>query len=240
MLECRDLWVAYPGFGTVLRGVTVRVELGKVTALLGPNGSGKTTLLLALAGLLEPERGVVLFKGEELRKQLPEARRHLGLLFQDPDDQLFNPTVRDELLFALNQLGLAEREKSERVERVAKLLHIAHLLERPVFALSMGEKKRVALASVLVYEPEVLLLDEPTANLDPQSSELFLSLLCKAKAEGKGVLVATQDVKLAEEVADEAVVLSSGSVVWSGCSPPPQEVLERAGLRFSPVSCKER
>lgn len=239
MLECKDLWVSYPGLGAVLRGVSLKVELGKVTALLGPNGSGKTTLLLALAGLLEPERGVVLLGGRELKEQLPEARRRLGLLFQDPDDQLFNPTVRDELLFTLNQLGLTESEKSERVERVARLLRIAHLLERPAFALSMGEKKRVAMASILVYEPEVLLLDEPTANLDPQSSELFLSLICKAKAEEKGILVATQDADLLEGVADHVVILNSGSIVWSGPPPPPPEVLEELGLRSSLISCRE-
>lgn len=231
MLECRDLWVSYPGVGTVLRGVSLRVELGRITVLLGPNGSGKTTLLLALAGLLKPERGSVLLGGRELREQLPEARRHLGLLFQDPDDQLFNPTVRDELLFTLNQLGLTEHEKGERVKRVAELLRIAHLLERPVFALSVGEKKRVALASILVYEPEVLLLDEPTANLDPRSSELLFSLICKAKAEGRGVLVATQDADLFEGVADWVVVLDAGSVVWSDPPPPPSEVLEELGLR---------
>lgn len=238
MLEGRDLWVSYPGVGTVLRGVTIRLRKGEVVALLGPNGSGKTTLLLTLAGLIKPERGEVLLDGKPLRSQLPEARRRIGVLFQDPDDQLFNPTVREELLFALEQLGLGEAEKSRRVSEVSELLGITHLVGRPTHALSMGEKRRVALASVLVYEPEFLLLDEPTANLDPRFTAQLVRVICSARAKGGGVLIATQDSDFALALADRVAVLREGSIVWEGEHLAP-DALEELGLARGRLSCRD-
>ncbi|ABL79137.1 energy-coupling factor ABC transporter ATP-binding protein [Thermofilum pendens] len=238
MLECRDLWAGYPGFGDVLRGVTLGLERGEVVALLGPNGSGKTTLLLALAGLLKPSRGSVLLDGRDLWSQLPGARRRIGLVFQDPDDQLFNPTVEEELAFALNQLGLPEAEKASRLERAARMLGVEGLLDRPVHALSYGEKRRVALASVLVYDPEYLLLDEPTANLDPRSASALLEAVCRLKREGRGVLLATQDVGVASRVADRYAVIHGGRIAWEGAELP-REVLEKHGLTVADVSCRE-
>lgn len=237
MLECRDLRVSYPGAGVVLRGVTLRLKRGEIVFVIGPNGAGKTTLLLTLAGLLKPDRGEVLLDGRSLWEQIPGARIRIGLLFQNPDDQLFNPTVRDELLFTLNQLSLTESEKRERIEKLAHALSIAHLLNRSVFALSAGEKKRVALASILVYEPEILLLDEPTANLDPFSTFLLLSIVCSARSEGKAILIATQDIALAESLADRVILLSEGVLVWEGKPPLPPEVLEKTGMLTQPIPC---
>jgi cobalt/nickel transport system ATP-binding protein len=239
MLEGRDIWVSYPGVGTVLRGVTLRLRKGEVVALLGPNGSGKTTLLLTLAGLIRPERGEVLLDGAPLWGQLPEARRRIGVLFQDPDDQLFNPTVREELLFALEQLGLSEEEKRRRIAEVAELLGIDHLVGRPTHALSVGEKRRVALASILVYDPEFLLLDEPTANLDPSSAAQLARIICSARAGGRGVLVATQDSDLALALADRVAVLQGGRVVWEGERLAP-DLLEELKLARGRLSCGEQ
>jgi len=238
MLEGRELWVSYPGVGEVLRGVSLRLRRGEVVALLGPNGSGKTTLLLTLAGLLKPEKGEVLLDGVPLWSQLPGARRRIGVLFQDPDDQLFNPTVKEELLFALEQLGLSEEEKRRRVTEVSKLLGIEHLVGRPTHALSMGEKRKVALASILVYDPEFLLLDEPTANLDPRSAAQLLEVICSARAMGKGLLIATQDSDLALALADRVAVLQSGSIVWEGERLAPG-LLEELGLARKGLSCGE-
>ncbi|MEM0458459.1 MAG: ABC transporter ATP-binding protein [Thermofilaceae archaeon] len=238
MLECRDLWVSYPGAGVVLKGVSLRLKRGEIAFVIGPNGAGKTTLLLTLAGLLKPDRGEVLLDGRSLWEQIPGARRRIGVLFQNPDDQLFNPTVRDELFFTLNQLGLPEGEKQERVQKVAQELGVAHLLDRPTFALSAGEKKRVALASILVYEPEILLLDEPTANLDPATTALLVSTVCKARSRGKAILIATQDTTLAESLADRVILLNEGTIAWEGPPPLPREVLERSGMlaHFTPCS----
>jgi len=239
MLEGKDLWVSYPGVGEVLRGVSLRLRRGEVVALLGPNGSGKTTLLLTLAGLIRPNRGAVLLDGIPLWSQLPGARRRIGVLFQDPDDQLFNPTVREELLFALDQLGLSGEEKKRRVAEVSELLGIAHLMGRPTYALSLGEKRRVALASILVYDPEFLLLDEPTANMDPRSAAQLVRIACDARARGKGVLIATQDSSLALALADWVVVLRDGSVAWEGKHLAP-DLLEELGLAWSSPSCRDR
>lgn len=238
MLKCEDVWVSLPHAGDVLRGVSVEVGRGEVVAILGPNGAGKTTLLLVLAGLVKPKRGRVLLDGAELSEQLPGARRRIGLLFQDPDDQLFNPTVLDELMFTLDQLSLSGEEKRVRVYEVSRALGIEKLLEKPVHALSFGEKRRVALASILVYNPDFLLLDEPTANLDAGGVNALVSVVCTARSQGKGVLLATQDVELAHAVADRVYVLAGGSVVWSGAPPAPRGTLEAVGLWGSIAGCR--
>ncbi|QOJ79365.1 ABC transporter ATP-binding protein [Infirmifilum lucidum] len=239
MLTAEGVWVSLPGVGSVLKEVSLEVRAGEITGLLGPNGAGKTTLILAMAGLLKIERGRILLDGRDLYSQLPHARRRIGVVFQDPDDQLFNPTVRDELLFALDQLGLSSKEKEERVARVSAQLGIEDLLERPVHALSFGEKRRVAIASILVYDPEVVLFDEPTANLDARSVKLLLDTICELRRERKAVLVATHDVELVSRVADRVFVLYDGRITWSGSPPIPREILEDASLSNSVGGCAE-
>jgi cobalt/nickel transport system ATP-binding protein len=213
---------SYPGGVEALRGVSFSLQGGEVVGVLGPSGCGKTTLLLVAASLLEPREGEVLLDGKPLRDQLPGARRRLGIVFQEPDDQLFNPTVKDELAFALRQLGLSETTVEERVKAVAAALGLTHLLDKPTFALSGGEKKRVAIASVLVYDPEVLLLDEPTAYLDSRWKKALESLLIELKASGAAVAVATHDVDFAARVTDRVYLMVDGRVAAEG---PAREIL---------------
>ncbi len=213
---------SYPGSVEALRGVSFSIQGGEIVGVLGPSGCGKTTLLLVAAGLLEPLEGEVLLNGKPLRNQLPEARKRLGIVFQEPDDQLFNPTVKDELAFAPRQLGLSEADVEERVKAVAAALGLTHLLNKPTFALSGGEKKRVAIASVLVYEPEVLLLDEPTAYLDSRWKKALESLLLELKASGAAVAVATHDVDFAARVTDRVYLMFGGRVVAEG---PTRDIL---------------
>ena len=234
VLACSGVWFRYPDGTQALRGVSCSVLKGEVVALLGPNGAGKTTLLLVLAGLLEPQEGEVFFRGRRARELGPELRRHVGLVFQDPDDQLFCPTVYDDIAFALRQLGWDEAAVRERVLRVASQLGLTHLLARPPYRLSYGEKKKVALATVLAYGPEVLLLDEPTAFLSPRYTAFLKQFLLEGKREGRSCVLATQDVDLAYEVADYIYVLVGGRVVGEGT--PGQvfsddELLELAELR---------
>ena len=234
ILTCTGISFRYPDGTRALRGVRCSVLEGEVVALLGPNGAGKTTLLLVVAGLLEPEEGRVLFRERDIRELGPGFRRHVGLVFQDPDDQLFCPTVYDDIAFALRQLGWPEEAVRSRVLEVAGQLGLTGLLDKPPYRLSYGEKKKAALATVLVYEPEVLLLDEPTAFLSPRYAAFLKHLLLEGKRVGRSCLLATQNVDLAYEVADYIYVLVGGRVAAEG-SPErvfaDEELLDMAELR---------
>lgn len=212
-----------------LDGLTVDLAKGERVALLGANGSGKSTLLRMLAALEFPESGEVRFDGELLSEERlgrpgvnGRFRRRVGLVFQNPDVQLFNASVRDELAFGPLQLGWERERVVEGIERMAELMNIPHLLARPPHRLSAGEKKRVALASVLIVDPEVLLLDEPAATLDPESESRILDQLVERGGSGRTIVTATHDLETVADIADRCVVLSRGRVVASGT---PEEIL---------------
>ncbi len=203
-------------------------------ALLGANGSGKSTLLRMLGGLYFAESGEVQFRGESLSEErfgddsfALEFRRGVGMVFQNPDVQLFNPTVFDEVAFGPLQLGQPKSEVRERVAETLERLRIAHLKDRVPHRLSGGEKKRVALASVLVLDPEVLLLDEPTAALDPRSQSQIIDLLVEWRGGVKSVITATHDLGTLEDIADLCFVLEGGRLVAQGT---PDEILHNSDL----------
>jgi cobalt/nickel transport system ATP-binding protein len=215
-------------------GLSLTIERGQRIALLGANGSGKSTLLRLLDALYFPDRGNISAFGEPLtaqRMQDDEAafafRRRVGLVFQNAEVQLFNPTVFDELAFGLLQLGLPRQEIRDRVTASLKDFSIEHLKDRAPHRLSGGEQKRVALASVLILEPEVLLLDEPTAALDPQSASEIIDFLVQARGSERTVITATHDLDIVEDVADHCVVLQSGRIVATGT---PDEILANVDL----------
>ncbi len=196
-----------------LKDVSLTVHEGERIAILGANGSGKSTLLKILDGLYFPSEGTLCAFGESLTEQALQDdarafafRRRVGLVFQDPDVQLFSPTVWDEVTFAPLHLGLPKAEVIERAEWAMELLGIQKLRERAPHRLSGGEKKKVALASVLSLRPEVWLLDEPTASLDPRSQSRLLDFIDELGKEGKTILTATHDLDIVEEIADRVVV----------------------------------
>ncbi len=218
----------------------MQVAAGERVALLGANGSGKSTLMRLLAGLAFPERGEISFFGQSLTDRVFEDeafffsfRRRVGLVFQNPDVQLFNPSVFDEVAFGPLQLRWPKGRVRDRVEAALESMGIAHLRDRAPHRLSGGEKKRVALASVLVSDPDVLLLDEPAAALDPLSQGEIVALLASWKDGAKTVITATHDMDTLEDIADRCYVLQSGRVAGEGS---PLEVLhdvallERTGL----------
>ncbi len=223
-----------------LNGLSMEVATGERVALLGANGSGKSTLLRLLAGLSFPEAGDISFFGQPVteRDLRDEAyffsfRRRVGLVFQNPDVQLFNPSVFDEVAFGPLQLRWPKAQIRDRVEAALHSMGIGHLRDRAPHRLSGGEKKRVALASVLVTDPEVLLLDEPSAALDPVSQGQIIELLKSWKNGAKTVITATHDLDTLEDIADRCYVFQSGRIAGQG---EPLQVLhdvallERTGL----------
>ncbi len=206
-----------------LAGLSMRVTRGERVALLGANGSGKSTLLRLLAGLCFPEHGDISFYGEPLTEQRLENeeffyrfRRRVGMVFQNPDIQLFNPSVFDEVAFGPLQLQWPGDQVRRRVGETLDLMGIAHLRDRAPHRLSGGEKKRVALASVLVLDPEVLLLDEPSAALDPGSQAQIVEFLVSWRDRSKTVITATHDLDTLEDIADRCYVLENGAVACEG------------------------
>ncbi|NLI95717.1 MAG: ABC transporter ATP-binding protein [Synergistaceae bacterium] len=213
-LEVRDLWVAYPDGTEALRGLSFRLEHGESVGLVGANGAGKSTTLLTLAGLIMPREGSVNLGGTFLsKKTVGEIRRRIGFLFQDPDDQLFMPTVFDDVAFGPLNQGLSEEEARERVRAALNQVGAGHLAERPTYRLSGGEKRSVAIATVLSMMPDVLVMDEPSASLDPRGRRLLISLL---KTFRHTRLIATHDLDLVLEVCPRTMVLSEGRLEADG------------------------
>ena len=229
---------AYRSGGAALSGIDLTVESGQHVAVVGANGSGKSTLLKMLDGLVFPTAGELLAFGAPLTEEAledPSFRRdfrsRVGFVFQDADVQLFCASVLDELAFGPLQLGLPEDEVRRRVRDVAHHLRIEKLLDRPPYSLSGGEKKRVAIASVITMEPHVLLLDEPTNALDPRSQVWLLDVLEDWRQEGRTVVMATHDLSAAAEAADRLVVLSEEHTVVADGTP--DEVLVQHELLLS-------
>jgi cobalt/nickel transport system ATP-binding protein len=233
LFELRDVCFDYDGI-PALRGLSLEIAQGERVALLGANGSGKSTLLRILDGLCFASNGSVCFAGQPLTAEYLADddfafpfRKRVTLVFQNPDVQLFNPTVFDEVAFAPLQLQWSKEKVLAKVAETLELMGIAHLRERPPYRLSGGEKKRVALASVIVLDPDVLLLDEPTTTLDPRSQSQVIDLIQEWKASSKTVITATHQLEIVEDIADRILVLEDGRVAASGT---PAEILSNHEL----------
>lgn len=239
VIEVQNLSYRYPDGTEALKSVSFSVERGTKAVLLGPNGSGKSTLIMHLNGVFLPQKGKVFVDGQEVNRKTEQAvRRKVGVVFQDPDDQVFASTVWEDVAFGLFNLGIQEKEVRKRVEEVLKSVGVWHLRGRIPYHLSYGEKKKVALAGVLVMEPEIIVLDEPGTYLDPQGKrELFsiLEVLCKNQ---KTLLIATHNVDLAAEWADRVIILKEGRVLKEGDRSLllEEELLSEANLVFPRVS----
>jgi cobalt/nickel transport system ATP-binding protein len=224
MIAARDLRYAYPNGHGALCGVDLDVAEGERVALLGPNGAGKTTLMLHLNGLLTGTGALEVDGVRVGAGDVRALRGRVGLVFQDPDDQLFMPTVREDVAFGPLNQGLSREEALARVGEALAEVRMAHTADRPPHALSMGERRRVAIATVLAMRPRLLVLDEPSANLDPRGRRELVEVL---SGVGGTMLVATHDLPLAAQLCDRAVVLDAGRVVADG---PVGDVLADAGL----------
>lgn len=226
----------------MLRDLTLQTRPGDRIAVLGANGSGKSTLLRLLDGLLFPSRGIVKYCGQFLSEEaLAEERvglqfrRDVALLFQDPDVQLFCPSVWDEVAFGPSQVFTSDEEIQFRVSEALEAFEITHLADRSPHYLSAGEKKRVGLASLFAIKPPVLLLDEPTAGLDPRSQRRLIDILLDRAGADHSLITATHDLYILEEIADKCLVMDKGQIVATG-SPgeilADNRLLEEANLVF--------
>jgi len=235
VFELKNVSFSYPGGSPGLSSVSLKVSEGERVAILGPNGSGKSTLLKLMDGLLFPESGSMLFRGVAITKQVfsdqnfnRSFRKSVGLVFQDPEVQLFTSSVREEVAFGPVQLGLTDEEVSARINNALAFLNIQGLEERSPFQLSAGEKKKVAIASILAVNPDVLLLDEPTADLDPRSVWEIVDVFEKLYMEKKTIVVSTLDLHVLPEVADRVYVLDEQRTIRG--SGPTKEILSNLEL----------
>jgi cobalt/nickel transport system ATP-binding protein len=220
VVEVKDLSFAYPDGTEALRDICLHIHPGDHVALLGPNGAGKTTLMLHLNGILTARRGSVTVSGMPVSEgNLLEIRRRVGIVFQDPDDQLFMPTVWEDVAFGPRILGLEGDVLAAKVQQALAAVDVEDLSDRPPNHLSHGQKRRVAIAGVLAMDPQILILDEPTSNLDPASRRDLTRVLGSLTVTQ---LIVTHDLLYAYEVCERCIIIDEGSVVADG---PTAEVL---------------
>ncbi|HEX3050023.1 MAG TPA: ABC transporter ATP-binding protein [Aggregatilineaceae bacterium] len=225
-IDVQNLAYRYPDGRLALDDVSLFVAQNEKVALVGPNGAGKSTLLLHLNGILRGTAGTVSVGGLPVTdKNLRQIRAWVGLVFQNPDDQLFSPRVFQDVAFGPLQMGLAEADVKVRVERALAAVGMGDYAERLSFHLSVGEKKRIALATVLSMDPQILVLDEPTAGLDPRARRNLIALL--QSLDQQTMLISTHDMRLAAELCARTVILDGGRVAADG---PSQTILYDAAL----------
>ncbi len=214
VLHAHDIEYTYPGGQKALWGVTIHIRRGEKVALVGPNGAGKSTLILHFNGILRPQKGGIWVDGLEVTDQnLGDIRARVGLVFQNPDDQLFSPTVYDDVAFGPRQMGLPEHEVHRRVREALHAVDLEGFERRAPHQLSNGEKKRAAIATVLAMHPSILILDEPVSGLDPRTRHRLLDLLCHLPLT---MLIATHDMRLVATLCSRVIILDKGHIVAQG------------------------
>ncbi|HUU75904.1 MAG TPA: ATP-binding cassette domain-containing protein [Methanoregulaceae archaeon] len=218
LIETRDLTYIYPGDVKGLDMVNFIAPRNARIAVIGANGAGKSTLFKHFNGILTATSGSVLIHGEPVtRENIRQVRKYVGVVFQNPDDQIFSPTVEQDVAFGPINLGLDDQTVQHRVDEALKMVGIEHLRDRVPHHLSGGEKKRVAIAGIIAMEPQILVLDEPTAGLDPQGvKDLVEFINSLSRTYGMTVIFSTHDVSLVPEIADYVYVMNKGTIVASG------------------------
>ena len=234
IVSLNDVKFNYPAGVAALKGITFEVAQGERIALLGPNGSGKSTLILLIAGLLMPNSGDLKVFGEKTNsKDFQKLRSRIGIVFQDPDDQLFTPSVIEDIEYGPKNLNLPDTDIKTQSAQMLEKMGITHLKDRPPHRLSFGEKKKVSLATALILKPELLILDEPTANLDLVSRRNLIDTLNELNQAGTTIIVSTHDAEAIPELADRIVVISHGSKLGEGKTSEvlqDKAMLEQSGL----------
>ena len=224
VLHVQDLHFSYHDGHSALRGVSFELRAGEKVALVGPNGAGKSTLMLHLNGILTGQGDVTVGDKRIMRDNLPAIRAMVGLVFQNPDDQLFSPTVFEDVAFGPLHMGLPKEEVTARVESALQAVRMSGFRDRLSHHLSVGETKRIAIATVLSMNPQILVLDEPSAGLDPRARRTLINLLRELPIT---MLVSTHDMKLVQELFPRTIVMDDGNIVADGLT---MEILENEEL----------
>ncbi|MDD5097971.1 MAG: ABC transporter ATP-binding protein [Candidatus Omnitrophica bacterium] len=228
IVEAIDLHYTYPDGTVGLKGISFRISHGESVALVGENGAGKSTLLLHLNGYLTASQGTIRIGDYPLTKNnLRTVRRSVGFVFQNPDDQLFMPTVFDDVAFGPLNLGFSQDEVEHKVKEALKRVGVEHLSKRPPYKLSQGEKRSVSIATVLAMSPDILVMDEPTSSLDPRSRRRLIELL---KTFHHSKIIATHDLDLAIDLCERVIVIHKGKIVADG---PTQGIFQDEALLSS-------
>ncbi|MDR2707665.1 MAG: energy-coupling factor ABC transporter ATP-binding protein [Nitrososphaerota archaeon] len=234
IISIDNIKFSYPAGITALNGISFEVTQGERIALLGPNGSGKSTLILLIAGLLTPNSGTIkVFDEKTTSKNFQKKRSRIGIVFQDPDDQLFTPSVIEDIEYGPKNLKLPDKYIKTQSTNILEKMNITHLKHRPTHRLSFGEKKKVSLATALVLKPELLILDEPTANLDLTSRRNLIDTLNELNKAGTTIIISTHDAEAIPELADRIVIINHGLKLDEGKTREilqNKDILEQSGL----------
>lgn len=242
VVETKNVTYRYPDDTKALDNIKFTACKGKIIALLGPNGAGKSTLFLHFNGILKPTSGTVKIDGKPLnynKKGLRELRQEIGIVFQNPDDQLFAPTVQEDVAFGPLNMDLPKEEVNQRVKNALKRVGMEGFEEKPPHHLSGGQKKRVAIAGILAMRPHIMVLDEPTSGLDPKGASQIMKLLYELNRDGITIIISTHDVDLVPIYAYKVYIISKGNIIKEGS---PQEVfhdvktIRKANLRLPRIA----
>ncbi len=219
MFKINNLTYKYEKDKFALSNINMDFDKGDIIGIIGSNGSGKSTLFMNIMGILKPDLGTILFKNDTIKynkKYLYDLRKEVGMVFQDPEKQIFYSMVYDDIAFALRNICINESVIKERITKALESVNGLHLIDRPVHFLSYGQKKRVAIASVIAMENKMVLLDEPTAGLDPISTRAIVDIINNLKNKGIKIVISSHDMNLIYEICDYVYVLNQGEVISEG------------------------
>lgn len=236
-LSTENLSFTYPDGTQALKNINIEIEKGEKVAIIGPNGAGKSTLFSHFNGLTEPTSGCVKIEGKAIsfeKDELLKVRQKVGIVFQDPNDQLFAPTVKEDIAFGPMNLGLSYGEVEKRVEDALKMVGMENYEDKTPHHLSGGQQKRIAIAGIMAMKPEIMILDEPTAGLDPDGVEKVLNIMNQLNKEGMTLIISSHDIDMISKYADKIFILYNGEIIESGNKNKifsDMELLKKAHLR---------
>lgn len=236
-LSTENLSFTYPDGTQALKNINIEIEKREKVAIIGPNGAGKSTLFSHFNGLTEPTSGCVKIEGKTIsfeKDELLKVRQKVGIVFQDPNDQLFAPTVKEDIAFGPMNLGLSYGEVEKRVEDALKMVGMENYEDKTPHHLSGGQQKRIAIAGIIAMKPEIMILDEPTAGLDPDGVEKVLNIMNQLNKEGMTLIISSHDIDMISKYADKIFILYNGEIIESGNKNKifsDMELLKKAHLR---------